>query len=196
MKALHLSTLLAAALLSAHAADKGKPIETTFYITEVKCASCAAAIDESLRKLPTVTKVEDLSQSTGYAIITFDPAVVSHHQIAQAVFAADPVHGDPYVATLKFTIPDYAKADNAAKVDALLAQHKSQVRAELKNKARREFLLTFEPLRPDNTKKGPPGWTLETFRASITEPAPKGLGLTLTLASPCQKKVSFSQLHG
>lgn len=189
MKRILLPTLLAAALLPALAADKAKPaaakgapINATFYITEVKCSSCASSIDESLRKLPTVTKVDDLSENTGFAIITFDPAVISHHQVAQAVFAAAPVHGDPYVATLKFSIPDYANGDNAAKVDAVFAKHKSDVRVELKNKARGEFLLSFEPLRADG-KKGPQGWTLDAFRAAIAEPAPKGLGLAFEVKS-------------
>lgn len=189
MKNLLLPALLAAVILPALAADKtkpaakGAPVTATFYITEVKCSSCASSIDESLRKLPTVTKIDDLSENTGFAIITFDPAVVSHHQVAQAVFAAAPVHGDPYVATLKFSIPDYAKGDNAAKVDAVFAKHKSDVRVELKNKARGEFLLSFEPLRVDGGKKGPQGWTLDAFRAAIAEPAPKGLGLAFEVKS-------------
>lgn len=188
-KLLHLTVALTA-LLTVRAADKAKPaatkgapINATFYITEVKCSSCASSIDESLRKLPTVTKVDDLSENTGFAIITFDPAVISHHQVAQAVFAAAPVHGDPYVATLKFSIPDYGKGDNAAKVDAVFAKHKSDVRVELKSKARGEFLLQFEPLRVDGGKKGPQGWTLGAFRAAIAEPAPKGLGLAFMVAS-------------
>lgn len=189
VKNLLLTVLLAAFILPVHAADKAKPaakgtpVTATFYITEVKCSSCASSIDESLRKLPTVTKVDDLSENTGFAVITFDPAVVSHHQVAQAIFASAPVHGDPYVAALKFTIPDYAKGDNAAKVDAVFAKHKNDVRVELKNKARGEFLLQFEPLRVDGGKKGPQGWTLDAFRTSIAEPAPKGLGLAFMVAS-------------
>ncbi|KAF0181227.1 MAG: hypothetical protein FD161_533 [Limisphaerales bacterium] len=182
-------TVALATLLTVRAADKAKPaakgtpVTATFYITEVKCSSCASSIDESLRKLPTVTKVDDLSESTGFAIITFDPAVVSHHQVAQAVFAAAPVHGDPYVATLKLAIPDYAKGDNAAKVDAVFAKHKSNVRVELKNKARGEFQLFFEPLAAGAGKPGPQGWTLDAFRTAITEPAPKGLGLAFEVKS-------------
>ncbi|MBI5802624.1 MAG: hypothetical protein HZA92_18115 [Verrucomicrobia bacterium] len=189
MKTILLAVSLAALVLPARAADKARPaakaapITATFYITDVKCSSCASSIDESLRKLPTVTKIEDLSENTGFAVITFDPAVVSHHQVAQAVFAAAPVHGDPYLATLKFSIADYAKGDNAAKVDAVIAKNKSEVRIELKNKAKGEFLLSFEPLRVDGAKKGPQGWTLEQFRSAIQEPAPKGLGLTFSLAS-------------
>jgi copper chaperone CopZ len=189
MKNLLLPALLAVVTLSAQAADKAKPaakaagLTATFYITEVKCSSCASSIDESLRKLPTVTKVDDLSENTGFAVITFDPSVISHHQVAQAVFAAAPVHGDPYIATLKFTIADYAKGDNAAKVNAVIAKHKSDVRIEVKNKANGEFLLSFEPLRVDGAKKGPQGWTLESFRSAIAEPAPKGLGLTFAVKS-------------
>ena len=173
--------ILVLAALPLLAADKAGPVATTFYINEVKCSSCASSIDESLRKLPTVTKVDDLSESSGLAVITFDPKVVSHHQVAQAIFAAAPVHGEPYVATLKFAVAEYAKGDNAAKVDAVFAKHKSQVRVEVKNRARGEFLLHFEPLAGTAGKKGPQGWALDAFREAITEPAPKGLGLSFEL---------------
>lgn len=174
----HLLTALALALaaLPLRAADKAGPVTATFHINEVKCSTCANSIDESLRKLATVTKVDDLSESSGFAVVTFDAKVVSHHQVAQAIFAANPVHGEPYVATLKFSVPEYAKGDNAAKVDALFAKHKSQVRVELKNKARGDFLLHFEPLAVDGGKKGPQGWTLDTFRAGL-----QALGLTFEL---------------
>ena len=68
-------------------------------------------------------------------------------------------------------------------MDAVIAKHKSNVRIELKNKAKGEFLLSFEPLRVDGAKKGPQGWTLESFRSAIQEPAPTGLGLTLAVKS-------------
>ena len=184
MKTLLLPALLAALILPVRAADQAKPAAkaapttATFYITEVKCSSCAASIDESLRKLPTVTKIVDLSESTGFAIVTFDPQAVSYHQVAQAVFAAAPVHGDPYVASLKFIIPAYSKGDNAAKVDAIFAKHKSNVRVELKNKARGEFQLFFEPLAVKQAAKGPQGWNLDQFVPAIQSPAPNGLGLT------------------
>ena len=189
MKPLLAVSLLTCALSIGHTAEpdkaaaKSAPVTATFYITEVKCSSCASSIDESLRKLPSVTKVADLSESTGFALVTFDPSVVSHHQVAQAVFAAAPVHGEPYVASLKFVVPAYAKGDNAAKVDAVFAKHKSNVRVEVKNKARGEFQLFFEPLAVGAGKKGPQGWTLEQFVSAIQEPAPKGLGLTFELKS-------------
>lgn len=189
MKKFFLPALLAILVLPAHAADQAKsagksaPVSATFYITEVKCSSCAAAIDESLRKLPTVTNIADLSESTGFAIVTFDPQSVSYHQVAQAVFAAAPVHGDAYVASLKFIIPAYSKGENAAKVDAIFAQHKNNVRVEVKNKARGEFQLFFEPLAAKPATKGPQGWNLDQFVSAIQEPAPKGLGLTFEVKS-------------
>ncbi len=182
MKKLLLPALFAVLTLPLAAAEKAKPVTATFYINEVKCSSCVSAIDESLRKLPTVTKVDNLSENTGLANVTFDPKTVSYHQVAQAIFATAPVHSDPYIASLKFTIADYAKAGNAAKVDAIFAQHKSNVRVEMKNKARGEFALFFEPLRAEG-KKGPQGWNFDQFVAAIQEPAPKGLGLTFELAS-------------
>lgn len=175
-----LAAMLPALVLPVRSAE---PVTATFYITDVKCGSCASSIEDSVRKLPTVTKIESLGDNTGFALITFDPKVVSYHQVAQAVFAAAPVHGDPYVATLKFTIPDYAKGDNAAKVDAIFARHKKNVQVELKNKERGKFLLHFEPLTVSSAAKGPQGWNLDQFISAIQEPAPKGLGLAFEVAS-------------
>ena len=189
MKTILLPILLAALILPVRAADQAKPAAkvapttATFYITEVKCSSCASSIDESLRKLPTVTKIAELSESSGYAVITFDPQAVSYHQVAQAVLAAAPVHGDAYVASLKFIIPAYAKGENAAKVDAIFAKAKSNVRVELKNKARGEFQLFFEPLAVKAGAKGPQGWNLDQFVSAIQAPAPNGLGLTFEVKS-------------
>ena len=165
------------------AVSKAVPVTATFYINEVKCSTCVNALEESLRKLPTVTKVDNLSESTGLAVVTFDPKTVSYQQVAQAIFATAPVHNDPYTASLKFTISDYAKGDNAAKLNALFAKHKHEVRVEVKNKARGECVLFFEQLRVIAGKKGPQGWNLDEFVSAIQEPAPKGLGLTFALTS-------------
>ena len=69
-------------------------------------------------------------------------------------------------------------ASDAAKVDAIFAKHKSNVRVELKNKARGEFALFFEPLAVKPATKGPQGWNLDQFVTAIQSPAPNGLGLT------------------
>ncbi len=169
--------------LSAAEKRSGAAATVTFYINELKCSSCASSIEESVRKVPSVTKIEDLSESTGYARISFDPKVASYHQIAQAVFAAAPVHGDPYVASVKFTIPEYSKGGNAAKVDAVFAQSKNDIRVECKNKKAGEFSLFFNPLTVSAAKKGPQGWNTDAFVQAISGPAPKGLGL----------KIEFSQ---
>lgn len=182
MKNLLLIALFAGLPLNVPAADAPKSaagkVTATFYINEVKCSTCASALEESLRKLPSVSKVDNLSESSGLANVTFDPKTVSYHQVAQAVFATDPVHSNPYIATLKFSIDSYAKGDNAAKVDAILAKHKSEVRAELKNKAKGEFVLFFEPLKVSAAKKGPQGWNFDEFAAAV-----QAAGLKVTLAS-------------
>ncbi|NBV21262.1 MAG: copper chaperone [Proteobacteria bacterium] len=180
MKNLLLTALFATLALNASAADSPKAgkVTATFYINEVKCSTCANALDESLRKLPSVSKVDNLSESTGLANVTFDPKAVSYHQVAQAIFATEPVHSNPYIATLKFSIDGYAKGDNAAKVDAILAKHKSEVRPELKNKANGEFVLFFEPLKVSAAKKGPQGWSYDEFAAEV-----QAAGMKVTLAA-------------
>jgi copper chaperone CopZ len=156
------------------------PVTATFYIDHVQCSSCVDAITESLKQVKSVTAVK-MNPADGYANISFDTHVSSYHQIAQAVAAAAPQHDDKYVASLKFKVADYPKADNAAKIDAVFAKSKDQVKVEPTDKAKGEFVLHFLPLAVDAKKEGPQGWNAGKFGHPIGDPAPKGLGLKFVL---------------
>ena len=177
------SLALSIAALAATAADK-KPkadlARATFYIENIQCMSCVDSITGSLTKLPTIGDIDGLSGTSGYATISFDPKTVSHHQVANAIYKAEPVHGDAYMPSLKVRIPDYAKAGNAAKIDALLAAQKDVIEVKPINKAKGEFRLAFLQLKLDPKKKGPQGFDADAFAHSIQDPAPKGLCLELT----------------
>ena len=125
---------------------------------------------------PRVFELDDRHKS----IEPFDPKTVSHHQVANAIYKSEPVHGDAYMPSLKVRIPDYAKAGNAAKIDALLAAQKDVIEVKPINKAKGEFRLAFLQLKLDPKKKGPQGFDADAFAHSIQDPAPKGLGLELT----------------
>lgn len=164
------------------AADKPKPTTLTFYVAGVECPSCVYSVNYSISQLKSVSDVTAGQFIENYANVTFDPKVVSIHQIAQAVTEAAPLHGVPYVATMKLFIPDYAKEQNARKVDALFAQWKALVEVETVDRAAGEFLIHFQPLKMDAKKAGPQGLTLDELTSALSEPAPKGLGLKFRLA--------------
>jgi hypothetical protein len=79
-----------------------------------------------------------------FANVTFDPQLVSEHQIAQAVREAYPLHGMPYLATLKLRLPDYAK--HAAKADAVLTRWKDWITVKRVDQTKGEFEIHFLPL--------------------------------------------------
>jgi len=142
-----------------------------------------------------VTKVEKLTPQSGYVNVSFDAHADSFQQIAQAIADATPAKGKKYVPTMKFRVPDYAKEDNAAKVDAVFAKSKDFVKVEATDKEKGEFLIRFLPLTLDAKKTGPQGWNAGRFGHPIHDPAPKGLGLTysfvregVTPAKPAAKK--------
>ncbi len=66
-------------------------------------------------------------------------------------------------------------------MDALFAQQRQWVDIEVMDKAKGEFILYFNPLKADKTKKQPQGWDHEHLLHSLRDPAPKGLGLAVSL---------------
>jgi len=180
-----LFTIIALAFTASAAEKKAvepHPTMQTFYIANIECATCVANITASIREVKSVTKVDGLTPKSGYANVSFDSHVDSFQQIAQAIANATPVHGKKYAATMKLRVPDYAKGDNAAKVDAIFAKSKDFVKVEATNKEKGEFLMSFLPLTVDAKKTGPQGWNGGRFGHPIHDPPPKGLGLTFSIA--------------
>ena len=162
--------------------SKPKLTTLTFYVTGVECPGCVYSVNYSISQLKSVSDVTAGQFIENYANVTFDPKVVSIHQIAQAVTEAAPLHGVPYQATMKLFIPDYAKEQNSRKVDALFARWKALVEVETVDRASGEFLIHFQPLKMDAKKAGPQGLTLDELTSALHEPAPKGLGMSFRLA--------------
>lgn len=156
------------------AEDKPQPVTRTFYVSGVECGSCVYVVQQSVSETKGVSDAMVLQVIDNYANVTFDPKVVSDHQIAQAVREALPIHGMPYLATLKIKIADFVK--NEPKVKALFADWKNWVEIEAVDKNEGEVLLHFLPFAADEKKTGPQGWRLE----HLTEAAKKA-GLKFTL---------------
>jgi copper chaperone CopZ len=161
------------------AADKPQPVTRTFFVSGVECGSCVYMVQQAVSEAKGVSEVSVVQVIDNYANVTYDPKMVSEHQIAQAVRDAIPIHGMPYLATLKLRVPAYAKS--ASKVDALFARWKDWLEVERVDKAKGEFVLHFLPLKADAKKAGPQGWSLAQFTEAMKAPAPKGLGLEFTL---------------
>jgi copper chaperone CopZ len=162
------------------AAYKPAPVTLTFFVSNVECDNCVANITESIQKVKSVTKVEKLTPKSGYVNVSFDAHADSYQQIAQAIADATLAHGKKYAATMKIRVPDYAKEDNAAKVDAIFAKSSAFVKVEVTNKEKGEFLMSFLPLTVDAKKTGPQGWNGGRFGHPIHDAPPKGLGLVIS----------------
>lgn len=156
----------------------------TFYVSGVECGSCVYIVQQSISETKGVADAAVVQMIDAYANVVFDPKVSSEHQIAQAVREALPIHGKPYLATLKLHVPDYAK--HAAKVDGLFARWKDWVELETVDKSKGELLIHFHELRIDPKKTGPQGWSLAQFAAAMKSPKPKGLGLDFTVENEAQ----------
>jgi len=162
---------------------KASPTTLTFFITGIECAACVEMVRQSVSNTPGVTDLFVEQRIDSYASVAFDPQQVSAHQIAQAIFDSMPLHGRPYEPRLMLTIPDYAKSEIAAKVDAVIAQHAAFIEVETMDKEKGELLLYFLPLKSDPSNKKPQGWNHTTLLHTLQDPAPKGLGLKVQVLS-------------
>ncbi len=185
MKRLLSLTIALIAAASLEAAEK-KPVEPhpttqTYYISNVTSDQEVTRISEALQKVKSFANIKDLTPKTGYGNISFDSHVNSFHEIAQAIADAGPQNAKKHEVTMKLRVPDYAKGDNAAKVDEVFAKQKADVTVECVDKTKGEFVLHFLPLKVDATKQGPQGFNGGKFGHPIHDPAPNGLGLVFSI---------------
>lgn len=165
-----------------HAADPtAKPaLETvTFYVAGVECAACVFAVNDSVRRLSGIDEVIDGQNNAKYINVTFDPAKVSAHQIAQAVTDAFPLHGAPYVPTLRVVVPGYGEGENAAKVAGVFAKWKGWVEFEVAKPAKGELVVKFKPLPGDPAKAVSTGWSHAAMREALAKVLPQGTKVEL-----------------
>lgn len=143
----------------------------TFFVSGLECAACTESVRQSIFGLDGIQKVLMKEGLEGYANVTFAPEIVSAQQIAQAVYDAPPLHGTPYEASLRLKIPDYAKPDQAAKVNTLIAAQKTAITAEPDWEAKDQLIIRFLPL--ENPAPAPPriarGWNPNQLTQALSK---------------------------
>lgn len=153
------------------------PTTVTFFVSNVECGRCVDAITESVKKVKSVTGVKGLTDKSGYANVAFDSHADSFHQVAQAIADTSPVHDKKYEVSIRFLIPEYAKGDNAAKVDAVLKKLEDRLRIRCVDKEKGLFSAVFLKLDASTGNKERPGFNGGQIGHPIHDEAPKGLGL-------------------
>ena len=165
-------SLLIAAAGTLSAAD---PLVTrTFYVSGVECGSCVYMVQQAIGETKGVEDVQVVQIIDNYAQVTFDSSRVTDHQIAQAVRDAIPLHGTPYMATLRVKIPNYAKQKEA--LGKLFDSWKGSVTLVPSLEVKDEFVIHFEPLKASSQGAELPGWSFAAFREAM-----KTLGVSFSL---------------
>jgi copper chaperone CopZ len=161
------------------ASDAAKPelAQRTFYISGLECGGCVYMAQQAMTETAGVSEVEVVQMLDSYAKVAYDPKKLTEHQIAQAVRDAIPLHGMPYLASLKLRIPAYAEENNAAQVQALFAGWKKWLKIAVTDPKKGELEIHFEPLTKEEGIKEPQGWSLALLEQALRAPSPKGLGL-------------------
>jgi len=155
-----------------------------FYLSAAKDQTDVDAIGVSIKKLKSAAVVE-VNTNRGFARVRFDSHVVSYHQVAQAIADAGKTLGKTYNPHLVFSVAEYAQKDNAADVDAIFAGKRlnSRVHIQSLDKSKGRFLVYFLPLTLDPKNPAPQGFNGGHLHHPISDPPPRGLGLTSSYAS-------------
>jgi copper chaperone CopZ len=171
-------------VLAADAADNDEarqPHTPTliFYLSGAENQNDVDAIRASVQKLKSAAAIE-VNTNRSYARIRFDSHVVSYHQVAQAVSDAGKTLEKSYDPYLVFFVLEYARSNNAAKVDAIFAGKRLNTRVRVKplDKTKDEFSVHFLPLKIDPTESAPQGFNGGHLHHPVSDPPPRGLGLT------------------
>ena len=154
------------------------PVSVTYHVAAGIDAKDRDSLGAALMNVKSVKSA--LIDAQGDSVtVQFDSHVVSYHQVAQAIVDAGAQAGRKYAPSLKVRVPDYAKADNAGKVDAIFAGKRlnQRVRLEPIDKAKGEFVLRFLPLELDPSNPAPQGFNGGHLNHPIHDAPPRGLGL-------------------
>ena len=157
---------------------KRPPVTVTYHIAKIADAKEHDAVRMALLQVKSV-KSAAVGVAGDFVTVQFDSHVVSYHQVAQAIEDVGDKAGKKYAPCLHIRVPDYAKADNAAKVDAIFAGKRLNQRMRIKpiDKAKGEFVLHFLPLKLDPSDPAPQGFNGGHLNHPIHDAPPRGLGL-------------------
>lgn len=169
--------------LAADPAAKPALETLTFYVAGVECTACVFTVNDSVRRLSGIDEVIDGQNNANYINVTFDPAKVSAHQIARGVTDAFPLHGAPYVPTLRVVVPGYGEGENAAKVAGVFAKWKDWVEFEVVKPTKGELVVKFKPLVNDPAGSSAFGWSHAAMREALAKVLPPGTEVGLVKES-------------
>jgi len=162
---------------SLHAADKPAPAKAVFTISGLECGSCVYMVQHQLSQTPGIAEVEVMQGIEGYASVSYDPKLVSEHQIAQAVREAPGLHGMPYIASMRLRVPGFSQ--NSTQVKALFEKWKPSIELVVWDDHAGELIVNFAELKKDAKGAFVRGWSIAQL-----EDALKKLGLTFEILSP------------
>ena len=163
--------------LSLHAADHPTPAKAVFTIAGLECGSCVYMVQHQLSQTPGIAEVEVLQGIEGYARVSYDPKLVSDHQIAQAVRETPGLHGTPYIATMKLRVPGFSQ--HAPQVKSLFEKWKPSIELVIWDAHAGELIVKFAELKKDAKGVFPRGWSLSHLAEGL-----QGLGLKYEILSP------------
>ena len=174
--------LLASGWFSDNHAGSPGAVTRTFYVTGVECGACVYLVQLSASERKGVLKADVEQTADSYANVTFDPRLVSEHQIAQAIREAMPLHGPPYLARLKLRVGQYAK--HAAAVASLFERWRDWVQCEVLDRTKGELMVHFLPLEAGAAQNGASGWSAAKLRAALQTSLPAGVSVEFVEEKP------------
>jgi hypothetical protein len=155
-----------------------------FYLSGAGSQPDADALRTSIQKLSSAS-LRSVDTNRSYVRVRFDSHVVSYHQVAQAIADAGTSLGKSYQPFAVFIVNEYARTNNAAGVDAIFAGKRLNTRVHVTplDKSQGKFLVHFLPLKTDPAVTAPQGFNGGHLHHPVSDPPPRGLGLTSDYAS-------------
>ena len=142
-------------------------VTRTFYVSGLECGGCVYLVQQALSEAKGVAAVELVPSADNYANVTYDPARLSEHQVAQVVREALPLHGTPYLATLRLRFAELER--DWPVVDSAMERWRGRVRLEVVDRMKGQVVLHFAALEAGVKQPQDAGWSLPAFRKALEE---------------------------
>jgi copper chaperone CopZ len=161
--------LLALPAAAVWAQAAGPQMNVVFSIPTIANAQDSEKITAGLKQVKGVTNVAGLTPQSKMAVITYSPAQVSVHQIAQAVAAMPGASGTPNQVSLLIRVVNLSDAATRDKALAALKKVPGVASAAAIDANAGILAIQFAPLTAGDAAGGPKGATQEQITKALAD---------------------------
>jgi copper chaperone CopZ len=168
-----LAGIAVGSLVGVAAADP-LPVTRTLYVSGLECGGCTYLVQQALSETKGVSAVavEVVPSADNYVLVTFDATRLSEQRLAHLVREALPLHGTPYVATLRLRFSQLDR--DWPLVESVMERWQGRARLEKLDSGGGQVAVHFGVPSPQEKGAVSLEWSVGAFREALNSRGAEG----------------------